>query len=143
MLRHSKRLAWYIIAMVLAFPATELRAQARPPAPAPAPARVVITGVKANVDLSGYRGPCPAKLIFTATIIAATIPRGPVTYQWIRSDGVKGPKRSVKMTGATVLVTDTWQLGRPGEQMRVWKKLQVLTPNAVTSNQAESAILCG
>ena len=108
---------------------------------APAPIHTVI-GVTANVSVGNYRGPCPAKLLFTGTITAAAIPKVPITYRWLRSDNTKGPKRTLKMTSATATVTTSWRLSRSGEMMRVWQKLQILAPTSITSNQADAAVLC-
>ena len=106
-----------------------------------APIHTVI-GVTANVSVGNYRGPCPAKLLFTGTITAAAIPKVPITYRWLRSDNTKGPKRTLKMTSATATVTTSWRLSRSGEMMRVWQKLQILAPTSITSNQADAAVLC-
>jgi hypothetical protein len=107
----------------------------------PAPVRA-ITAVTANVNVGSYGGPCPAKLVFTGTITASAIPKGPVTYQWVRSDNTRSPKRTVTMTNTTVNVTDKWQGGRSGEHQRFWAKLQVLAPTAITSTQADVELLC-
>lgn len=118
----------------------QLIAQAR--APAASPVRVV-TSVSAAVDLPNYQGgPCPAKLTFTGTIVADKTPSVPITYQWVRSDGVKGPVRTLKLNGKGAIVTDTWRVGVSGEMMRVWNELRVLKPNAMKSNQATAAVLC-
>lgn len=116
-----------------------LAAAQKAPRPGPAP---VVTAVTVGVDVGDYRGPCPARLTFTATIRAASVPKTPIVYQWIRSDGTKGPRRTTRMTDTTATVTDKWSVGRSGEQMRVWKKLQVLAPSRITSNQAAAAVLC-
>jgi hypothetical protein len=113
-----------------------------PSAAAQAHAAPTITAVTTNVNIGTYNGRCPAKLMFKATITAAAVLKGPVTYQWIHSDNTKSPKRTVRMTGTTVVVSENWQGGRSGEQMRLWRKLQVLTPNAITSDQADVAVLC-
>jgi hypothetical protein len=101
-----------------------------------------VTAVTARVSMINYSGPCPAKLVFTGTISTSGLLAKPVTYQWLRSDNTKGPERTVKVTGATMTVTEPWQLGRAGEQMRVWKKLEILAPTKLTSSQADAAILC-
>lgn len=127
-----------IAAMLVMVPGMGLLAQGKPVTPAK-----VVTGVSVSVDIGSYRAPCPAQLTFTGKITVLAVSKQPITYQWIRSDGVKSPKRSLVMTSTTAIVTDKWKVGRPGEQMRVWKKLQVLTPNSVLSSPAESAVLCG
>jgi hypothetical protein len=114
-----------------------LRAQGTPLAPSHA-----VTAVTARVNIGNYNGPCPAKLVFTGTITTAMVPKVPITYQWIRSDKTKGPKRTIRMTGTTATVTDNWQLGRYGEMIRAWKKLQILAPTGITSNQADAVVLC-
>lgn len=101
-----------------------------------------VTAVTADVNIGNYSGPCPAKLVFTGTITTATIPKAPIMYQWIRSDKTTGPKRTIRMTSTTATVTDKWQLGRSGEMIRAWKKLQILAPTGITSNQADVVVLC-
>ncbi len=105
-------------------------------------AKPVVTSVSAGVDLPSYQGPCPGKLTFAGTIITAVVPKTPVTYQWVRSDGVKGPKRTLTMTTTAAVVTDVWKVGTSGEMMRVWQELRILTPTVVKSNQASAAVLC-
>jgi hypothetical protein len=124
-------------ALLLAGMAWSLPAQGAPSGPIH-----TVTAVTANVSVGNYTGPCPAKLVFTGTITTAAIPKVAITYQWIRSDNTKGPKRTLKMTSTTATVTDTWQLGRAGEMIRAWKKLQILAPTGITSNQADAVILC-
>ena len=102
----------------------------------------VVTSVVVKISTINYQGSCPAKLTFTGTINTTGVPRGPITYQWIRSDNAKSPKRTVTMTGTTVTVTEKWQVGRSGEHMRLWARLQVLAPTAITSNQADGEVLC-
>jgi hypothetical protein len=107
----------------------------------PAPVRI-ITAVTTKVSIGVYGGACPAKLVFTGTITASAIPKGPVTYQWVRSDKSRSPKRTITMTSTTGTVTEKWQGGRSGEHQRLWEKLQVLTPTAITSTQADVELLC-
>src|SRR5665213_1815785 len=79
--------------------AAPVAAQRSTAAPAPAKGATLVTGATVAVNLAGYQGPCPAPLVFTATITAAGPLARPVSYQWVRSNGVKLPKRTVKMTG--------------------------------------------
>ena len=106
-----------------------------------APARI-ITNVTTKVSIGVYGGACPAKLVFTGTITASAIPKGPVTYQWVRSDKTQSPKRTITMTSTTATVTDKWQGGRSGEHQRFWAKLEILAPTAITSTQADAELLC-
>jgi len=104
--------------------------------------RHAVTAVTARVSMINYSGPCPAKLVFTGTIATSGLLAKSVTYQWLRSDNTKGPKRTITVTGATMTVAAPWQIGRSGEQMRVWQKLEILAPTKITSTQADAAILC-
>jgi len=70
------------------------------------------------------------------------MPSVPITYQWVRSDTSKSPVRTLTMTSKAALVTDTWSVGSSGDMMRVWNELRILTPNAIKSNRAMSAVLC-
>ncbi len=126
----------------LASGALAFLAVAVPPASAQAPAAPTVTAVTVNVNIGNYTARCPAKLVFKGTITVAALPKAPVTYQWIRSDNTKSAKRTIKMTATTAVVTENWQGGRSGEQMRLWQKLQILTPKAVTSDQADAIVLC-
>jgi hypothetical protein len=92
-----------------------------------------------------YSGPCPARVRFTGTI---AVLRPPMTfnYHWERSDGAKGPIRVVHVRNAsarTVTVVDSWQLGTPGQRLRVWEKLVVNCGNThITTSPAEATISC-
>ncbi len=107
----------------------------------PVPARI-ITAVTTKVSVGVSGGTCPAKLIFTGTITASAVPKGPVTYQWVRSDNTRSPKRTITTTNTTATVTEKWQGGRSGEHQRMWEKLEILAPTAITSTQADAEVLC-
>lgn len=117
-------------------------AQRGPVVPQPARGATLVTGVTAAVNFAGYQGPCPAPLVFTATITAAGPLARPISYQWVRSNGTKLPKRTVKMTGTSVTVTDRWRLGASGQMVRGGEQLHILSPNALVSNQATTSVLC-
>ena len=103
---------------------------------------LLVTAARVVVDQAGYQGPCPAKLLLTATITAAAPLASPISYQWVRSDGTKGPKRSLRMAGTSGTVTDHWKLGVSGQMMRAWSELHILSPNRLVSNQATTSVLC-
>ena len=111
----------------------------KPAAPPVSAAKPVIT---ARSDLSNYQGPCPARLTFTGMITMPAGSKKQVTYQWIRSDKSRTPKRTATLQGTSVTVTDKWQGGAPGEMMRLWQELHVLEPVAGKSKQVEVGILC-
>jgi hypothetical protein len=129
--------------MVLGCAGTTLAGAARPLTAqgSPAPARI-ITAVTTKVNIGAYGGACPAKLVFTGTITASAIPKGPVTYQWVRSDKTRSPTRTITMTSTTATVAEKWQGGRSGEHQRMWEKLEILTPTAITSTQTDVEVLC-
>lgn len=80
--------------------------------------------------------PYPFK--FTGKIKASR--DGTVTYQWERSDGTLGDKKSLVFSAAdTKTVTDTWTaaIGTSG-----WERLKVLTPEAKTSGKASFTSAC-
>jgi hypothetical protein len=112
------------------------------PAQAPSAPAPIVTAATTQVNIGIYGGPCPAKLVFTGTITTSVVPKVPITYQWVRSDNTRSPKHTISMTSTTATVTDKWQVGRSGEHQRLWEKLQVLTPTAVVSTQADAEILC-
>src|ERR1019366_2064044 len=91
-------LAWCAVLIVGAWYPLEAQAAL------PAPSRPV-TSVTVTVNTYSYGGPCPAKLTFTGTITTDVVPTVPITYQWIRSDKTKGPRRTIRMTSTTATVT--------------------------------------
>ena len=130
---------WVVQGSPWAGAARPLAAQGLPGPPAPAR---IITAVTVQVNMGTYGGACPAKIIFTGTITASAIPKGPVTYQWVRSDKTRSPKRTIIMTSTTATVTEKWQGGRFGEHQRMWEKLEILAPTAITSTQGDAEVLC-
>jgi hypothetical protein len=92
-----------------------------------------------------FRGPCPARLHFSARI---EVDHYPMTfnYQWERSDGALGPKRIAKVPSPhtrTITLVDTWQVGRKGDHMDVWQKVRIRSGNTdITSRQATVTLDC-
>jgi hypothetical protein len=100
-----------------------------------------VTKVVTVVNPKTFTGQCPAELRFTGTIFVS---RHPVTveYEWLRSDGAKGPRQRVTINSAGQGVSDTWQLGAHGQHLRVWEKLHVLAPTGITSAPATATVNC-
>lgn len=64
-----------------------------------------------------------------------------VTYRWIRSDGASPPTETLTFSSAgSRTVTSSWQLGKRDHPVTLWKAVEVLTPNAMTSNHAEFTV---
>lgn len=100
-----------------------------------------VTKVVAIAKPKMYDGPAPATLEFVGTIFVS---RHPVTveYQWERSDGAKGERRKITIRSEGQGVKDSWQLGAPGEHLRVWEKLHVLVPTGIASAAAVVTVNC-
>ncbi len=82
---------------------------------------------------------CPATIRFAGGI-SATGGSGPVTYRVVRSDGASGPVKTLKFGAPGHLaVSETWTLG---ETTKGWMRLDVLTPNALSSAQAPFTLEC-
>jgi len=72
--------------------------------------------------------------------ITASVPTT-ATYRWIRSDGASPPTETLTFSSAgTRTVTSTWQLGRRDHPVTLWKAIEILTPNSMTSNHAEFTV---
>jgi hypothetical protein len=103
-----------------------------------------IKAVKAGVNFSHYRGPCPAHLRFTGNIYVDHYPMT-YNYEWERSDGAKSQKHVVHVTGPAqlhIVVREEWVMGSPGTK-EVWQQLRVRTGNTdVTSQPAKVVVDC-
>lgn len=85
---------------------------------------------------------CPQTFTFDGTI--TTNDAGNVTYQWIRSDGASGPPQVLTFlsAGTQNVATETWTLGAPGFNTTGWARIQVTTPNSISSPQANFTLNC-
>src|SRR5690606_28562334 len=64
-----------------------------------------------------------------------------VTYRWIRSDGASPPTGTLTFSSAgSRTVTSSWQLGKRDHPVTLWKAIEILTPNSMTSNHAEFTV---
>jgi hypothetical protein len=92
---------------------------------------------------STYTGRAPAHLRFVAHIELAGA--STFNYVWERSDGAKGEVKvvHVKPNQRALTVSETWQLGAPGQKLEVWEKLHVNCGNQhLTSGPATVSVLC-
>jgi len=93
------------------------------------------------VNPKTWNGRAPAHLVFTGTIFVNNPPVD-VEYTWVRSDGAKSGVQRVTIASAGQGFTDTWDLGAPKERLRVWERLEVLSPNHASSNPAIATVNC-
>jgi len=107
---------------------------------AAAPPRV--RGIVLRPAQGPHVGPCPANLSFSGELKVD----GPatVTYQFLRSDGVKSPVQSLKFTEAgTQPVHHEWSLeGPPKTTVKGWVKVKALAPNVLESRPAAVSVTC-
>jgi hypothetical protein len=79
----------------------------------------------------------PTATTFTATGQITTSGKATVTYRWERDDGTMSDVQTLTFDNAsTQSVTTTWDPGGCSTSSRTrWIKLDVLTPNVMTSTQ--------
>jgi hypothetical protein len=102
----------------------------------PAPPKIKIT---ATITSPGkFAAICPYTIKFTGTITASATCT--VQYKFIRSDNAIMPVQTLHFLGAgSINVTDTWQLGATYVG---WEAVQVTSPQSVTSNHGDFALVC-
>jgi hypothetical protein len=99
-----------------------------------------VTSVSANSDSVSYSGSCSPKKTVNFSGSITVNAAGTVTYRWEKSDGSSTASQNLNFSGAgSQTVTDTWDLTAKNSG---WEKLHVLTPNDVTSNQANYSVTC-
>ena len=104
-----------------------------------------ITSVNVVANYQDYTGPCPAKLVFTATVNVGQLPIS-FNFQWERSDGAKSKLKVMHVPQGhpgTVTIVEEWQLGASGKQATVSEKLRVRCGNLdITSAPAVVVVNC-
>jgi len=93
------------------------------------------------VNPKTWNGRAPAHLVFTGTIFVNNPPVD-VEFTWVRSDGAKSGVQRVTIASAGQGFTDTWDVGAPREKMKVWERLEVVSPNHASSNPAVAVVNC-
>jgi len=105
--------------------------------PTNTPVPFAVTNVSASVNPPSSNS-CPTTFNFSAQI--TTNSAGAVTYVWERSDGASAPNQNVVFSGAdTQIVNTTWSIGAAGTH---WERVRIISPNALTSNQATFTLTC-
>ncbi len=105
------------------------------------PRRGNVKRVVTVVNPKVWNGRAPAHLTFTGTIFVNNPPVD-VEYTWIRSDGAKGGVQRATIRSAGEGFTDTWDVGAPKQRMKVWERLEVVSPNRASSNPAVATVNC-
>ncbi len=114
---------------------TGLGGAAFPPTPVPP---FEVTELQVSVSPTSHTGSCPQEFNFTGQI--TVIGTGTVTYVWERSDGADVSEESLVFDSpGTKTVNTSWSLSADGER---WRRLRILSPNEVTSNQATFSLDC-
>lgn len=100
-----------------------------------------VTSVNASVSPTSS-STCPQTFLFDGSITANG--SGVATYQWMRSDGSVSPAQTVTflIAGTQNVATDSWTLGAPGFNTTGWDRIQVLSPNSISSPQATFTLNC-
>jgi len=101
-----------------------------------------VTGANANVTPASSTT-CPETFTFNGDITVTGA--GVVTYQWIQSDAVTGPVQTLTflVPGMQSVAPHTWTIPGPGPFVfNGGAKIQVLTPNALDSPQANFTLNC-
>jgi len=104
--------------------------------------RVPVPVYEFAVYKSGMKIPCPA--FFSFDFIITTDGPAEVKYTWVFSDGHAQPPippSKFARSGRTHFVGG-WNVGKPGETVKAWMKLKVLSPNEFVSNRSSLFVRC-
>ena len=88
-----------------------------------------------------YTGPCPADIQFIGTIFVNRYPVN-VSYQWERSDGAVGPRRTITIRSSGQGVYDTWHVGGDHQHLNLWERVHVLAPTGIRSPEVRVTVNC-
>jgi hypothetical protein len=110
------------------------------PVPNPLGFRIVETFLRA--DPFDYVGACPVTITFSGRISVAG-GGGTVSYKWIRNDGASAPIETLTFSEpGSQDINTTWYIGDAGMNYSGWQALEILDPQALTSDRAEFKIQC-
>ena len=135
-------LGLFLVASVAAAQST--KAKPRPPRPREREVKVtkvvLPSRVPETVIVTKWAG-CPADFGFLGRI--TTDGPAEVKYTWVSSDGRTWPVQSLKFPSSRGKnVSANWKVGKPGETVKVWMQLKVLSPNEVVSNRSSLVVQC-
>ena len=97
-----------------------------------------VTNVVAEVEPEIFSGTCPKNATYTGKI--TTNGAGTVSYRWVRSDGT-GETRTLNFSAAGTQAVANVNMNYAHSATH-WAKLEVLAPNALTSDQAKFTLNC-
>lgn len=97
-----------------------------------------VTKVTAEVEPEIFTGTCPKSATYTGKI--TTNGAGTVSYRWVRSDGTS-ETRMLNFSAAGTQAVTSANVNYTHSATH-WAKLEVLAPNAMTSDQAKFTLNC-
>jgi hypothetical protein len=104
-----------------------------------------VASANLGVTPSDYVGPCPAVFTF-AGFITLEAGSGPVSYEFVRSDGVVSHRDPLTFDSpGTQDVSNMWQIWSVpggGESFSGWMVIRILEPEEVESNTANFTLRC-
>jgi len=101
-----------------------------------------IVEVFLRADPFDYVGVCPVMITFSGRVSVAG-GAGMVSYKWIRNDGASAPVETLTFTGpGSQEISTTWYIGDVGMNYSGWQAIEILDPQALTSDRAEFKIQC-
>lgn len=107
--------------------------------PVQADAAGAVTSVSAHT--TGYVNVSPDIVRFNFEGKITTNGPTVVKYRWIRSDGAIAPVQTLVFSGAdSKIVTSYWQLGKLEHPRHLWKAVEILSPNRMTSNRVQFTV---
>jgi hypothetical protein len=110
--------------------------------PSPFPSGFRLVEVFLRADPFDYVGVCPVMITFSGRISVAG-GAGMVAYKWIRNDGASAPVETLTFSGpGSQDISTTWYLGDVGMNYSGWQAIEILDPQALTSDRAEFRIQC-
>jgi hypothetical protein len=129
---------------VTSVPPTPVLIEFTPPTftPVPVPLGFRIVEVFLRADPFDYAGACPVMITFSGRISVAG-GGGTVAYKWIRNDGASAPVETLTFAGpGSQDINTTWYIGDAGMNYSGWQAIEILDPQALTSDHAEFKIQC-
>lgn len=114
------------------------------PTPTPTPTPFQALGVTAAVAPISAVACSPTQTTFNFSATITTNAAGTVTYKWERSDGaIASEKTEVFSEAGSKTVSTTWTLTRTsGQTYNGWQRVKILSPNSITSNEANFNVSC-
>lgn len=124
--------------------ATETPSASKSPSPTPSPIVFQITSVTASVNPNNAVACSPSTQTFNFKGAITANSAGSVSYQWERSDGASAPVQTAAFLAAgSQEVTTTWTLSRnSGQTYNGWQRVKIISPNPITSSQANFTVSC-